>query len=395
MSTIDNLDLKDKRVLIRVDFNVPIKDGKIGDDSRLKAHMKTIQYVVDHGGLPVVMSHLGRPGGQAKPELSLSQITEAVAKIFGLEVLFNGEISGDKALTTSKQLKAGQLYLLENLRYDPREKAGDESFAQELANLGDVYVNDAFGTAHRAHASTAVIAKFFPGRKAFGRVMQAEIENVKKVLDSDEHPVTAIVGGAKVSSKIGVLESLIPNIDRLIIGGGMAFTFIKALGGKIGASLLENDFLETAQRILEKAKQEQVEVFLPKDVVAGDEFSNQAKQKTVAADQIPDGYMGLDAGPETLKELEPVLMESKTILWNGPIGVFEFENFAGGTRKTAEYIAQSTARGAFSLVGGGDSVAAVKAFGMAGAMSYVSTGGGAMLEFLEGKVLPGIKAIQD
>lgn len=391
---MSDLNLKDRRVLVRVDFNVPLNDQfDITDDSRMQAHIPTIKKVIEMGGRPIIMSHLGRPDGKINEKYSLKHLKSHLAAISGSEVVFVGESVGDVAENASESLKNGQLLLLENLRFNPGETTGDEKFAQRLAKLGDVYVNDAFGTAHRAHASTAVIAQYFD-QKAMGLVMQQEIENVSKVLEGGKSPVTAIVGGAKVSSKISVLENLLPKIDNLIIGGGMAYTFIKAQGGKVGSSLVEDDYLKTALTIMEQAKKQNTAVYLPVDSLNADAFANDAKRSISASNEIPDAQMGLDAGPRTLEQVKEVILNSETILWNGPMGVFEFSNFAEGTKRVAEFIAEATEKGAFSLVGGGDSVAAIKKFNMAERVSYVSTGGGAMLEFLEGKVLPGIKAME-
>lgn len=396
MASLDNLKLEGKRVLVRVDFNVPLNEAReITDDSRMQAHLPTIKHIIDQGGKPILMSHLGRPKNGPDPDLSLKHLVKHLEDISGFPVEFIGECVGSQVVKATENLPAGTILLLENLRFHAEETKGDEVFAEALAANGDVYVNDAFGTAHRAHASTAIIAQHFEGHKAFGRVLQSEIDNVNKVLQSGESPVCAIVGGAKVSSKISVLENLLPNIDHLVIGGGMAFTFIKAQGGSVGSSLVEDDYLDTARTIIAKAQENKVEIHLPTDTKAADGFSNDAKSKICPANSIPEGWMGLDAGPESLKALEPVLMASKTILWNGPLGVFEFDNFSAGTKAAAEFIAASTQNGAFSLIGGGDSVAAIKQFEMADKVSYVSTGGGAMLEFLEGKTLPGVQAILD
>lgn len=393
MNRLTDLNLKDKRVLIRVDFNVPLGDGfQITDDSRMQAHLPTIKKVLEMGGKPIIISHLGRPKGQYDKKYSLTHLKKHLGDISGHNVTFGKETVGPEAENAANSLKTGELLLLENLRFNPGETAGEAEFAKKLAKLADVYVNDAFGTAHRAHASTAIVAEFFE-EKAVGLVMQKEIENVSKVLKGGKSPVTAIVGGAKVSSKISVLENLLPKIDNLIIGGGMAYTFIKAQGGEIGASLVEDDLLETALTILDQAKKQNTRVLLPIDSVNADAFANEAKKSFSASNNIPEGYMGLDAGPKSLEQVREVIVGSNTILWNGPMGVFEFSNFAEGTRRVAEFIAEATEKGAFSLVGGGDSVAAIKKFDMANRVSYVSTGGGAMLEFLEGKELPGIKAM--
>ncbi len=396
MTTVNDIQFEGKRVLTRVDFNVPLnEERKITDDSRIRATLPTIKKIFEQGGRPVLMSHLGRPKGKYDSDLSLSHVVNRLAELSGHKVNFAMDCVGEEAVKASESLPEGEILLLENLRFHEEETKGDEDFAKELAKNGDFYVNDAFGTAHRAHASTAVIAKFFKGKSAFGLVMAAEIENVGKVLHSDKKPVTAIVGGAKVSSKISVLENLIPRLDNLIIGGGMAFTFIKARGGKVGSSLVEDDYLDTARNILKKADAENVKVYLPVDSVNADKFDNNAEQRITLSDAIDDGWMGLDAGPQTINSLEPVLMNSATILWNGPMGVFEFSNFEKGSRELANIIVKATTNGTFSIVGGGDSVAAVKQFGLSEDVSYVSTGGGAMLEYLEGKELPGIKAIDN
>lgn len=394
MKSISTINFDEKRVLVRVDFNVPLDNQRnITDDTRIRACLPTIKTIVENNGRPVLMSHLGRPKGEVKPELSLSALVQHLADLTGLEVIFMNDCVGEEVVKASNELRKGQLLLLENLRFYKQETDGDSEFAAQLAKNGDFYVNDAFGTAHRAHASTAIIANSFADQKAPGHVMSAEIENVNKVLNESQSPVTAIVGGAKVSSKIDILANLIPKLDNLIIGGGMAYTFIKAQGGSIGKSLVEDDYLETALNILRKAEENEVKVFLPIDSRNADDFSNEAHRTLTKANAVGDGEMGLDVGPETLDLLGPVLKSSKTILWNGPMGVFEFENFAKGTETVAEQIVEATSDGAFSLVGGGDSVAAVKKFNMQDKVSYVSTGGGAMLEYLEGKVLPGIKAL--
>jgi len=396
MSSIKSLNLEGARVLVRVDFNVPLDaERNITDDSRMQAHVPTLKYIIEQGGFPIVMSHLGRPKNGPESDLSLSHLKDHLSAITSCPVAFAKECIGNDVVETTKNLEKGSILLLENLRFHAEETKGDEAFAAALAENGDVYINDAFGTAHRAHASTAIIAQHFRDKKAFGFVLQAEIDNVNKVLLGGEKPVTAIVGGAKVSSKISVLENLLPNIDHLIIGGGMAYTFIKAQGGSTGNSLVEDDFTETALNIMKAAEKEGVTIHLPLDSVIADDFSNDAKRDTVASNSIPEGWMGLDAGEATIASLRPIIEESKTVLWNGPLGVFEFDNFANGTRKAAEMIVQATENGAFSLIGGGDSVAAIKKFGMAEQVSYVSTGGGAMLEFLEGKTLPGVAAILD
>lgn len=394
MTTVKDIQFEGKRVLVRVDFNVPLNDDlKVTDDTRIRATIPTIQTILENGGRPVLMSHLGRPKGAYDDKFSLSNIAYKVEELLGVKVNFAIDCVGGETVQASNDLKEGEVLLLENLRFHEGETNGDKAFAEELAKNGDYYVNDAFGTAHRAHASTAIIADSFKGNKTFGLVMAAEIENVSKVLNSTEKPVTAIVGGAKVSSKIAILENLVAKLDNLIIGGGMAYTFLKAKGGKIGSSLVEDDFLETAKEILKSAEIKGVNVYLPVDSVNADQFSNDANTEVTAADTIQDGWMGLDVGPKTVEMLDDVLKASKVILWNGPMGVFELPNFANGTVGVGKSIVEATKNGAFSIVGGGDSVAAVKQFGMAEQVSYVSTGGGAMLEYLEGKNLPGIEAV--
>ncbi|MBF0694144.1 MAG: phosphoglycerate kinase [Flavobacterium sp.] len=393
MKTLQNLNLKDKKVLIRVDFNVPLNEQfQVTDSTRISAAKPTIDAVLKAGGSVILMSHLGRPKG-VEEKYSLSHIVNTASKELGVEIKFVDDSRGEKATSAASQLKPGEVLLLENLRFYKEEEAGDETFAKELASLGDVYVNDAFGTAHRAHASTTIIAKHFPNTRAFGMLLAKEIESLDKVLKNSEKPVTAILGGSKVSSKITVIENILDKIDHMIIGGGMTFTFIKALGGEIGNSICEDDKLELALEILEKAKAKNVQIHLPTDVVAADAFSNDAKTQVMDVYKIPQGWQGLDAGPESLKQFHEVILQSKTILWNGPLGVFEMPNFANGTIELGKSIAEATKNGAFSLVGGGDSVSAVKQFELEDTMSYVSTGGGAMLEMLEGKTLPGIAAI--
>lgn len=394
MATIDTLDLKGKRVLVRVDFNVPLNDKlEITDDSRMQAHLPTIEAIIAKGGRPILMSHLGRPKNGPENKFSLGHLVAHLKAISGREVLFIEDCIGESVVAATHDLRDDAILLLENLRFYKEETAGDKDFANKLSQNGDVYINDAFGTAHRAHASTAIVADYFIHNKAFGRVLQSEIENVNKVLEGDRKPTTAIVGGAKVSSKISILENLLQRVDNLIIGGGMAYTFIKARGGEIGNSLVEDNYLETAKDVLAKADELGVKIFLPEDSIIADDFSNDANIKVCKSEDIPAGWMGLDAGPEAVSSVREVLLASKTILWNGPMGVFEMDKFAEGTKAVANFIAEATSKGAFSLIGGGDSVAAIKKFGLADKVSYVSTGGGAMLEFLEGKTLPGIKAI--
>ncbi len=393
MKTVNDINFRSKRALIRVDFNVPLDENfNVTDDTRMVAAKPTILKILEDGGSCILMSHLGRPKNK-ESEFSLQHIVKPLSNILGVQVKFVDDCIGEKVENAVADLKSGEILLLENLRYYEEETKGDSAFAEKLSKLGDIYVNDAFGTAHRAHASTAIIAEFFPENKCFGLLLASEIENVKKVLETNEKPVTAIIGGAKVSSKITIIENILDKIDHLIIGGGMAFTFIKAQGGKIGSSLVEDDKQGLALEILEEAKKKQVSVHLPVDAVIADSFSETADTKISAIDEIPEGWMGLDVGPMTNENFAEVLINSKTILWNGPVGVFEMEKFAEGTKILGNTIAKATQNGAFSLVGGGDSVAAVQKFNLADKVSYVSTGGGAMLEMLEGKTLPGIKAL--
>lgn len=393
MKSIYHNSFNNQKVLIRVDFNVPLNDKKeVTDNSRIIAAQKTIQKVLNDGGIPILMSHLGRPKGE-DPSLSLAHIVPEVEKILKVNVVFTHQVIGNKTTEAVNTSKPNQVILLENLRYYKEEKNGDENFAKELSKLGDSYINDAFGTAHRAHASTAVIAKFFPNNKFAGDLLLKEVESIKKVMESGEKPVLGILGGAKVSSKITIIENIINKVDKLIIGGGMAFTFIKAQGGEIGNSICEDDKTPLALSILKSAKKNKVEILLPLDVVCADSFSNSANKKVCPIDKIPKGWEGMDAGPESLNIFEKAIISSKTILWNGPVGVFEMESFSKGTISVGEYVSKSTKNGSFSLVGGGDSVAAVKQFNFQEKVSYVSTGGGAMLESLEGKILPGIKAL--
>jgi len=393
MPTLNDFNFENKKALIRVDFNVPLNNEfMVTDATRIHAAKSTIIKVLEDGGSAILMSHLGRPKGK-EDQFSLGHIVEKVIEILGVQVKFVDDCVGEKVAKAVSELEPGEILLLENLRFYEEEKAGDKNFAEQLSNFGDIYVNDAFGTAHRAHASTAIIAEFFPNKKCFGNLLAREIESIHKVLNDNEKPVTAILGGAKVSSKIGVIENILDKVDHIIIGGGMTFTFIKALGGSIGSSLVEEDKQELALSILTKAKAKNVEIHLPVDVIIADRFSNDANTKEIDTTQIPDGWMGLDAGSKTAQNFAAVIAKSKTILWNGPLGVFEMENFSKGTIALGNAIAEATANGAFSLVGGGDSVAAVKQFGFEDKVSYVSTGGGAILEMLEGKTLPGIIAI--
>jgi len=393
MTTIDNFNFNNKKALIRVDFNVPLDENfNVTDTTRIVSAKPTILKVLEDGGSCVLMSHLGRPKG-VTPEFSLSHIVKTVSEIIGVQVKFIDDCIGEKVEKVVTELEPGEVLLLENLRFYDQEKNGDLAFAEKLSKLGDIYVNDAFGTAHRAHASTTIIAQFFKDKKCFGSLLAKEIESINKVFKDNKKPVTAILGGSKVSSKITVIKNILDKVDHLIIGGGMSFTFIKALGGKIGDSICEDDKQQLALEILEEAEAKGVKVHLPVDVVAADAFNNDANTQFVDINQIPDGWQGLDAGPKTNVGFSFVIAQSKTILWNGPVGVFEMSKFAKGTIELGNAIAEATADGAFSLVGGGDSVAAVKQFGFENKVSYVSTGGGAMLEMLEGKTLPGIEAI--
>ncbi|MCD9854308.1 phosphoglycerate kinase [Epilithonimonas sp. JDS] len=394
MKTIKDFDFKNKKALVRVDFNVPQDENlKVTDNTRIVSVKPTVDKILADGGSVILMTHLGRPKGEVNDKYSLKNILDEVSSVLGREVKFVDESIGEKAEQASAELQPGEILLLENLRFHSDEEKGDEAFAEKLSKLGDTYVNDAFGTAHRAHASTAVIAEFFPSTKFFGLLMENELIAIDKVLKSGEKPVTAILGGSKVSTKITIIENILPAIDNLIIGGGMSFTFIKALGGKIGQSIVEDDKLSLALEILEKAKEHNVEVYLPTDVVIADDFNNEAEKKVADIREIPEDWQGLDAGPKSREIFNDVLLNSRTILWNGPIGVFEMSNFAEGTKALGESIAEATKLGAFSLVGGGDSVAFVKQFGYSDKVSYVSTGGGAMLESLEGLELPGVAAI--
>ena len=394
MKTLDLFNFKDKKALIRVDFNVPLDaDFKVTDTTRIEAAKPSIIKILEDGGAVVLMSHLGRPKG-VEAKYSLEHILETVSKIIGLTVKFATNCVGDETEQAVSNLQNGEILLLENLRFHPEEEKGDLKFAEQLSKLGDIYVNDAFGTAHRAHASTAIIAQFFPESKCFGYLLANEINSIKRVLEDSQKPVTAVLGGAKVSSKIGIISNILDKVDHIIIGGGMTFTFIKALGGNIGNSLCEDDKLDLALSILDQAKAKNVKIHLPIDTIIADDFNNDAKTDVVDVYNIPDGWMGLDAGPKTNVGFSYIIAQSKTILWNGPLGVFEMPSFAKGTIELGNAIADATEDGAFSLVGGGDSVAAVKQFGFANKVSYVSTGGGAMLEMLEGKTLPGIAAIE-
>ena len=395
MKSIDQYSFKGKKVIIRVDFNVPLNSQKkVTDNSRIEAAKSTILKIINDGGSCILMSHLGRPKGEDQ-NFSLKHLVDEIEKTLGLNVMFVSQSVGETASKAANKIKPKEVLLLENLRFHLEESIGDENFAKKLASLADCYVNDAFGTAHRAHASTAVIAKHFPNKKFAGHLLLKEVSSIQKVMDSGEKPVLGILGGAKVSSKITIIDNIIDKVDSLIIGGGMAFTFVKALGGSIGNSICENDKTDLALSILEKAKEKNVSIHLPLDVVCGDDFSEEANIRESEINNIPEGWEGMDAGPKSRKLFDKIINESKTILWNGPVGVFELSKFSKGTIAIGESISRSTKNGAFSLVGGGDSVAAVKKFNFENKVSYVSTGGGAMLESLEGKILPGIQALMD
>ncbi len=393
MNSINHYNFSGKKALVRVDFNVPMDENfTITDDTRIRAALPTIKKIISDGGSAILMSHLGRPKGKDDKN-SLKHLVKHLSGLLGQEVKFAQDCIGTDAEQITTKLGNGEVALLENLRFHKEEEGGDENFSQALAKQGDVYVNDAFGTAHRAHASTAVIAKFFKGNKMFGYLMENEVKSIDKVLNGGEKPVAAIIGGAKVSSKITIIENMLDKVDHLIIGGGMAYTFVKANGGKVGSSLVEDDKLDLARSIMEQAKQKGVQLHIPTDTVIADKFANDANINVCAIDNIPDGWLGLDIGPETMKAYEAAIVGSKTVLWNGPMGVFEMSNFAAGTVAVANALVLATGKGSFTLVGGGDSVAAINQFNLADKVSYVSTGGGAMLESLEGIVLPGIKAV--
>lgn len=415
--TIDNFDFKGKKALVRVDFNVPLdENGKITDDTRIRGALPTLKKILNDGGSLIIMSHMGKPKGKVNPKFSLSQIKDDVAKALGHDVKFVSDCVGPEAAEAAANLKPGEVLLLENLRFHPEEegkpvgidkadpaydaakkemKEKQKEFAKQLASYADVYVNDAFGTAHRKHASTAVIADYFGAEdKMLGYLMEKEVQAVDNILSDIKRPFTAIMGGSKVSTKIGIIENLMDKVDNLILCGGMTYTFAKAQGGKIGNSIVEDDKLDLALDIIKKAKEKGVNLILGTDCIAADSFSNDAKTMVCPANNIPDGWEGLDAGPETRKLFAAAIVPSKTILWNGPAGVFEFDNFTGGSRAIADAIVEATKNGAFSLVGGGDSVACVNKFGLADEVSYVSTGGGALLEAIEGKILPGVAAVQ-
>ena len=396
MKTLDGFHFNGKRAIMRVDFNVPLnKEFQITDDSRIRAAIPSIKKILNDGGSVIVMSHLGRPKDGPEDKYSLRHIKNHLCQLLGLEVKFADDCIGESARNLAAALKPGEVLLLENLRFYKQEEKGNEEFAEKLAQLADVYVNDAFGTAHRAHASTTIIAKFFPNAKTFGYLMEEELSSIDKVLKDVSRPYVAVIGGAKVSSKIEILENLLDKVDDLIIGGGMMFTFIKAQGGQIGNSLVEEDFLGHAIEIINKAKELGVTLHLANDAIAANAFANDAEQMECPANAIPEGWLGLDIGPKSASAFRKVIEKSKTVLWNGPMGVFEMENFAKGTKEVAEALVKSSENGGFTLVGGGDSVAAINQLGFAGRVSYVSTGGGALLEYMEGKILPGVQAILD
>lgn len=395
MQTINSYNFKGKKALIRVDFNVPLNENfEITDDTRMTAAVPTIKKVIEAGGSPIIMSHFGRPKNGPEDKYSMKHLRKHLADLLGVEVKLAPDCIGDEVKAIATALKPGEVLMLENLRFHKEEEKGDETFAGKLAELGDCWINDAFGTAHRAHASTAVIAKFFPNDKMFGYLVESEVASLDKVVANPERPMTAIMGGAKVSTKITIIENMLNKVDNLIIGGGMIFTFVKAMGGNIGASLCEDEYLEMAKNIIEKAKAKGVNLVIATDCVAADKFANDANTEICLTKNIKDGWMGLDVGPETIAKFKEVISTSKTVLWNGPAGVFEMETFAAGTKAIGDAVVEATKKGAFTLVGGGDSVAAVNKFGIADEVSYISTAGGAMLETLEGKVLPGIAAVR-
>jgi phosphoglycerate kinase len=395
METMNTINFAGQRAIIRVDFNVPLNSNlQITDDTRIRAAIPTIKKVLAGGGSVILMSHLGRPKEGPEDKFSLRHLVSDLEQKLGVTVKFAPDCIGEDAKKTAAALKPGEVLLLENLRFYKNEEKGDPEFAQKLAGLADLYINDAFGTAHRAHASTTIIANYFPGKSFFGYVMDNEVSSIDKVMRDPQKPFTAILGGAKVSTKITIIENLLGKVDNLIIGGGMTYTFIKAMGGKVGNSLVEEDLVDMARNVLAKAKANHVNLYLPVDGVNADKFDNDATTSVSAIDQVPDGWMGLDIASETIKNFSEVIENSSTILWNGPMGVFEMPNFQKGTVEIAKAIARATEKGAFSLVGGGDSVAAINKFQLADKVSYVSTGGGALLEYIEGQVLPGIKAIR-
>jgi phosphoglycerate kinase len=396
MKAIDQFNFADKKALIRVDFNVPLnEDFEITDSTRIDAAIPTIKKVLDGNGAVILMSHLGRPKNGPEDKFSLKHLLNYLSKSLNVEVQFANDCIGEEAKQKAENLKPKEVLLLENLRFYKEETAGDENFSEKLASLGDAYINDAFGTAHRAHASTAIIANHFPENKMFGYIMNEEIKSMNKLMLEPQRPFTAVLGGAKVSGKIEVISNLLPKVDNLIIGGGMMFTFIKALSGNIGNSLVEEKLFDLAVQTIQFAKDENVNLYLPTDAIIADEFSNEANTSISSSYDIPEGWMGLDIGPETVKKYQSIIAESTTLLWNGPMGVFEMPNFETGTREIAQAVAKATKEGAYSLIGGGDSVAAINKYNLKDEVSYISTGGGAMLEYIEGRILPGIKAIED
>jgi len=395
MKTMDTYNFAGKRAIIRVDFNVPLNSSlEITDDSRIRAAIPTIKKILSDGGSVILMSHLGRPKEGPEGKFSLRHLVPDLSSKLGLEVKFAGDCIGQEAKDISEALKPGDVLLLENLRFHKEETKGDKEFAGKLAGLADVYVNDAFGTAHRAHASTTIIADYFPVDKLFGYVIENELKSIDAVISQASKPFTAILGGAKISTKITIIEKLLDKVDNLIIGGGMTFTFVRAMGGNIGNSLVEDEFIETAKHVIQEAERKGINLVLPVDSLNADKFDNEALTNVSGVDEVPEGFMGLDIGEKTIVEFSRLIENSKTLLWNGPMGVFEMPNFRKGTVEIAKAIARATEKGAFSLVGGGDSVAAINQFNMSDKVSYVSTGGGALLEYIEGKELPGIKAIR-
>ncbi|WP_372947332.1 phosphoglycerate kinase [Mariniphaga sp.] len=395
MQTIHNYDFSGKKALIRVDFNVPLNENfEITDDTRIQAALPTIKKVLEEGGSPVIMSHFGRPKNGPEDKFSMRHLVSHLSKLLGVEVKLAPDCVGEEVKKMAAALKPGEVLMLENLRFHKGEEKGDEEFAKQLAQNGDCWINDAFGTAHRAHASTAVIAKFFPNDKMFGYLIESEVKSLDKVVKNPKRPFTAIMGGAKVSSKITIIENLLSSVDNLILGGGMTYTFVKANGGEVGGSICEPDFLDTARNIEKLAKEKGVNLIMATDVVAADDFSENANTKILPANEIPEGWQGLDAGPESIAKFKKVIENSATILWNGPVGVFEMDKFAEGSKAVGEAIVKATEKGAFSLVGGGDSVACVNKFNLTDGMSYISTAGGALLEYLEGRELPGVAAVR-
>lgn len=395
MQNIDNYDFSGKKAIVRVDFNVPLNEEfKITDDTRIRAAIPTIKKILEKEGSVILMSHLGRPKG-IDEKFSLKYILPRLSELLGTSVQFAEDCIGQSVVEKATNLQAGEVLLLENLRFHKEEKQGDAAFAKQLADLADVWVNDAFGTAHRAHASTAVIAQYFPNAKMFGYVIEGELNSIDKVINEAQRPFTAIMGGSKVSSKITIIENLLGKVDNLIIGGGMTYTFVKAAGGKIGDSIHEDEYLELARELVEKAKKKGTQLYFATDSLAADDFAEDAKTKVMPVNEIKEGWQGLDIGPKSMETFQEVIADSKTILWNGPVGVFEMKAFEKGTKAVAKAIIAATQKGAFSLIGGGDSVAAINKYNMTNQVSYVSTGGGALLEYIEGKDLPGISSIRN